>query len=68
MNSIEELSKSAYFLADEVRDGKWAHIKKLNNGPVAEWEEIIEELKRRSPGFETEVYKTAISNGLFESR
>jgi hypothetical protein len=61
-------SKDAYYLADEIRGGRWKHIADLATKPVPDYENIIRELERRCPGHSNEKYRDAIATGLFESR
>jgi hypothetical protein len=63
-----ELQKAAYYLADEIRDGKWLHVSDLARKPASACSEIVEELERRCPGFSNSEYREAIARGLHESR
>ena len=64
MNLID----SAHDLALEIRDGVWAHVDCLRVKPAAACPEIIDELRRRSPGHSLEQYQKAIADGLFGTR
>lgn len=68
MKNKKKISEIAYQLADEIRDGKWSHISELNLKPALDCKEIIDELRKRCPGYTNKEYKRAISTGLFESR
>lgn len=68
MDKSSELVDAGYVLAEEIREGKWDHIRDIRWKPVPAIPEIIDELRRRVPGFTTAEYKDAISKGLFDSR
>lgn len=63
-----ELIMAAYTLAEEIRDGKWQHITDLNQQPVANIPELVDELRRRCPGYTLEAYQRALSDGMFATR
>jgi len=65
---MQELSVAAYWLADEVRDGKWDHIPNIKVKPVPACPEMIDELRKRCPGYTVEQYQQALARGLSESR
>ena len=65
----DALSSAAYDLCMEVRDGAWeAALERVPNGQPAASPEIIDELRRRCPGRETDEYQRAIAQGMFNSR
>ena len=66
MSTSSELAKAGYDLAEEIRDGKWDHISDLRWNAATP--EIVDELRRRVPGFTTAEYEHAITQGLFDSR
>jgi hypothetical protein len=60
----DALSSAAYDLCIEVRDGAWeAALERVPNGQPAASPEIIDELRRRCPGRETDEYQRAIHRG-----
>jgi hypothetical protein len=65
---VRTLEDAAYELAEEIRDGKWAHVECLKFKPVPACTEIIDELRKRRPGCTLEQYQRAIADGLFASR
>lgn len=65
---MQRLEDAAYVLAEEIRDGKWAHVECLKVKPVPACVEIINELRARSPGHTLEQYQRAIADGLLASR
>ena len=65
---MSDLAKAAYTLADEIRDGKWNYVRGIHSEPVTRCPEIIDELRRRAPGYSLEEYQKAIARGMFESR
>lgn len=65
---MQDLPGVAYQLAEEIRDGKWAHVDGLRKKPVPTCPEIIDELRNRIPGHTTEAYLRAIADGLAVSR
>ena len=65
----DSLSRSAYDLCIEVRDGAWdLAISRVANGQPAASSEVIDELRRRSPGHSIEEYQRAIADGMYASR
>lgn len=65
---MTDLKSAAYKLAEEIWDKKWEHVSDLKTKPVPDCVEIIDELRRRCPGYRLEQYKRAIAQGMFESR
>ena len=65
---MRQLEDAAYELAKEIRDGRWAHVESIKVKPVPACPEIIDELRKRSPGHTIEQYQRAITDGLFASR
>jgi hypothetical protein len=63
-----DLQDAAHELALEIRDGKWDHVRCLDQKPASACPEIIEELRKRCPGYPEDLYKRAIADGLFGSR
>jgi hypothetical protein len=66
---MPDLSIAAYKLCEEVRGGAWAaDIKETPNGQPAASPEVIEDLRKRCPGYMTADYQAAIARGMFETR
>jgi hypothetical protein len=63
-----QLGLAAASLAQEIWDGKWAHIADLRKKPVGECADLVDELARRCPGFGRDDYARAIARGMFEQR
>lgn len=66
-DSQQKLSEAAYDLGIEIHEGKWNHIADIHKKPAPVCVEIVDELKRRCPGFTYEQYQRAVATGLFES-
>jgi hypothetical protein len=64
----ERLAEAGYKLALEVRDGRWDHISNPNERPATAYVPLINELRRRCPGYGEDEYSRAIADGLFNSR
>jgi hypothetical protein len=64
----EELRLAACSLAEEIRDGRWSHLRELASKPAPAISELIEELRKRCSGFPIETYQRALADGLFETR
>ena len=64
----EELTMAAYTLAEEIRDGKWKHVFDPKKQAVPNTPELVDELRRRCPGYTVEAYKRALSDGMLASR
>ena len=64
----EALRLRACELAEEIRIGRWSHIKDLERRPASACEEIVSELQRRCPGFDRATYQEALASGMFETR
>jgi hypothetical protein len=64
----DTLNDVAYDLAEEIRDGKWDHVKSTKTKPIAACIEIIEELRKRRPGHTLQEYQRAIADAMFASR
>jgi len=61
-----ELESKAYDVADEYRDGRFAHLtgKDWRNTGCA----LVRELESRCPGFSEAEYDTALETGFRDSR
>jgi hypothetical protein len=69
MQMSSDIDAAAYDLCLEVRDHKWDRaLSKAPNGQPAACNEVIEELRRRCPGYTKEQYQRAIAQGMFDSR
>lgn len=64
----ERLAEAGYKLALEVREGRWDHISDPNEKPPKAYVPLIDELRRRCPGYRDEDYSRALADGLFNSR
>jgi len=62
------LENAGYAVADEIRDGKWAHAKGIHDCPAVRCEEILAEMRRRCPGYTDDEYASALGQGFFDSR
>jgi hypothetical protein len=67
----DELKEVAYDFANEITDGKWAHVI-YPNGRVRRDDDddslrIIDVFRARCPGYSDEQYSRALSHGFFES-
>jgi hypothetical protein len=62
-----ELDQAAYQLANEIRDGKWNHVTDARIEQPAANPGIIEQLRKRCPGYTVQQYQNAISKGMFDS-
>ncbi|WP_395737346.1 hypothetical protein [Prosthecobacter sp.] len=66
--TLRKLEDAGYVLAEEIRDGRWKHVTDLARKPAPACAELIDELRRRCPGFTAEEYQRALGDGLFASR
>jgi hypothetical protein len=64
----KQLADAGYTLAEEIRDGRWRHVADLVRKPAPACPELIDELRRRCPGFSDSDYQRALADGLFASR
>jgi hypothetical protein len=64
----ESLTHEAYRLGEEIHDGRWSHISDLKRKPATACTELIDELRRRCPGYTISIYQQALADGLFASR
>jgi hypothetical protein len=62
----KKLTDAGYVLAEEIRDGRWNHVADRKPGPACT--ELIDELRKRCPGFSVSDYQQALADGLFASR
>ena len=62
------LADAGYVLAEEIRDGRWNHVADLASKPAPACVELIDELRKRCPGFSVLDYQRALADGLFASR
>ena len=66
MSERERLENVAYAVADECRDGKFAHIPPW---PAEEhWAALCAEVEKRCPGFTSQEYSDALNDGFVASR
>jgi hypothetical protein len=68
MAKTDQLANAAYDLALEIRDGKWDHVEEIHRKPASACSALIDELRRRSPGFGNERYQRALADSLQASR
>jgi hypothetical protein len=61
------LQSVAIDFATEIHDRKWDHIACLKAKPAGACPEIIDELRKRSPGHTLEQYQRALADGLFNA-
>jgi len=66
MGKAAVLSSTAYTIADEYRNGRWPELKGRDWTQI--WTFLVEEFKRRCPGFTEREYDDALNTGFFESR
>ena len=64
----QQLEESAWAIALEIRDGRWDHLPGMDEGPAVNCPEIIDELRKRAPGFMTENYQRTIADALNGSK
>lgn len=64
----KNLADAGYALAEEIRDGRWWHVADLARKPAPACAELIDELRRRCPGFSESEYQRSLADGLFASR
>ena len=64
----KKLSDTGYALAEEIRDGRWNHVADLARKPAPACTELIDELRKRCPGFSDSEYQRSLADGLFASR
>jgi hypothetical protein len=64
----KKLADEAYRLAEEIRDGRWNHVKDLVRKPAPACIELTDELQTRCPGFSIVEYQCALADGLHASR
>ncbi|MEE4301838.1 MAG: DUF952 domain-containing protein [Pseudomonadales bacterium] len=62
----EALGQAAFILAEQCRDGVFAHVGKLPDAGFAAW--LHAELAQRCPGFSDEEYASALGEGFLASR
>ncbi len=62
-----KLDGAAYQLASEIRDGKWGHVMDPRIKQPAADRQIIDELRRRCPGYTMQQYQSAIAKGMHDS-
>jgi len=64
----KKLADAGCALAEEIRDGRWSHAADLARKPAPACTELIDELRRRCPGFTISEYQRSLADGLFASR
>ena len=64
----EKLARAGYDLGIEVHEGKWDHLPGMKTTPAPACSELIDEFKRRCPGYTFEDYQHALAEGLNSSR
>jgi len=55
-------------ISDEVWQGKWDHIPRLNHEVISEWTEVLEDLEKRCPGHTKEEYEDALARSHITRR
>lgn len=68
LRDLEELRLAACNLAEEIREGRWQHVKDLRLKPAAACLELIDELRSRCPGHDLSAYQRALADGMFGTR
>lgn len=68
VNHSEDLRLVACNLAEEIREGRWQHVKDLRLKPAAACMELIDELRSRCPGHDLSAYQRALADGMFGTR
>jgi hypothetical protein len=68
MAPIKKLADAGYVLGEEIRDGLWSHVADLACKPAPACVEMIDELRKRCPGFSVSDYQRALADGMFVSR
>jgi hypothetical protein len=63
---MSELSDAAYSVADQYRSGRWPELEHLEWDYI--WAFLLEELKKRCPGYSDKEYGMALDRGFVESR
>jgi hypothetical protein len=66
MKTEKDLLRSAYDVADRYRDGFWPEWG--DKGWKDAWKFLIDELRRRCPGFTDQQYGQALNQGFSDSR
>ena len=61
-----DLADAAYDVADKYRAGELSHLERAR-WPLT-WHNLVEELKKRQPGFTDDEYAAALDRGFVESR
>lgn len=64
----KDLAEAGYFLAEEIRDGRWRHVIDLAASSVTNCTDLTDELRRRCPGFSVAEYQRSLAEGMFASR
>ena len=64
----KQLTDTGYQLGEEIHDGRWRHIADLSRKPAPACTELIEEFRRRCPGFSLADYQRALADGLHNSK
>ena len=62
----DELESRAYDVADEYRDGRFAHLAGTDWRDT--WRALVRELAARCPGFSEAEYDKALGTGFQDSR
>ena len=65
---MNELAEHAFTLAEEIHEGRWDHIPSIHFKPASACPEIIEELRKRSPGHSLEQYQAALAQALHDAK
>ena len=68
MKIDSHLAQAGATLAMEIQQGKWDHVRDLKTKPIGDCFELVEELRKRCPGYETEQYRRALASGVSNTR
>ena len=64
----KQLTDVAFYLAEEIHQGRWRHVSDLSRKPAPACAELLEEFQRRCPGFSLADYQRALADGLHNSK
>ncbi len=62
------LGIAADTLSEEIRLGKWAHVKDIQTKPIVDCFELINELEKRCLEHTQEEYRNALSRSMWVNR
>jgi len=66
MTDKDRLSNEGYHVADDYRNGVWHEL--AGKPPKDVWRFLVEEIRRRCPGFKDKEYDDALEQGFVDSR